>query len=420
MNDSPLYTLRGFRSLHRVTRRLILTRFLRSIAQGAMAVDFTLYLRARDWSAPEVGLLLMAGGLAGAALSLAVGVTSDRTGRKWFLLIYEAGLAAGTALLLVYPEVWILVLTAALFGFGRGANGASGPFAPAEQAWLAQHIPGPRRGTVFSFNAALQFWGMGIGSGLAAVLPHLALQASGLGAYAPLFILNLVVAVINFIQILTIEETREAPHHADRLTDTEVQRERGVAQRENRALTLLTVVNMTNSLGVGLVAPLLPYWFNVHFGVGPAAIGPVYGLTFLLTGLFSLFVGKMTETVGLTKSIILPRLLGVVMMVAIPFAPSFALAAALYVLRSVLNRSSVGARQAFSVGLVRDNRRGFASSLNAVSWNVPAALGPALGGWMIGLGALYWPFLLASGLQLTYIVLFSSLLGRYDTVAQGR
>ena len=35
-------------------------------------------------------------------------------------------------------------------------------------------------------------------------------------------------------------------------------------------------------------------------------------------------------------------------------------------------------------------------------------------------GALYWPFVLASGLQLTYIVLFSSLLGRYETIAQGR
>ncbi len=418
MNDAPLYTVRGFLSLHPATRRLILTRLLRSIAQGALAVDFTLYLRAKAWSAPEIGLLLMAGGLTGAALSLGIGVTSDRMGRKGFLLIYEAGLVVGTALLLLFPFAWTIVLTAALFGFGRGANGASGPFAPAEQAWLAQHVPGARRGAVFSFNAALQFWGMGIGSGLAAVLPRLLPGVTGAAAYVPLFILNLLVAVINFFQILSIKEQREAPTPDQ--TAPEAERERGISRRENRALTLLTIVNMTNSLGVGLVAPLLPYWFNIRFGAGPEVIGPVYGLTFLLTGLSSLYVGKLTETVGLTRSIVLPRLLGVLMMLAMPFMPTFSLAAILYVARSVVNRSSVGARQAFSVGLVRDRRRGFASSLNAVSWNVPAALGPAIGGWLIGLGSLYWPFLLASGLQLAYVILFGSLLGRYDTTAQGR
>ncbi len=379
-------------------------------------MDFTLYLRARGWSAAAVGLLLMAGGLAGAALSLLVGVLSDRVGRRLFLIVYETGLSIGTLAVIALPATWILVATAALFGFGRGANGSSGPFAPAEQAWLAQRVPRERRGTVFSLNAGIQFAGMGMGSLLAAVLPHLVPGAHGSTAYLPLFLLNLLVALVNLWQIWRLREDRPSPGR--RVAAQEADRpsaDDALAHRENRALLLMTLVNMVNSLGVGLVAPLLPYWFAVRFGVGPELIGPVYSLTFFLTGLSSLAVGRLSQRIGLVRSIVLPRLLGVVLLVIIPFAPSFALAAVLYVARSIVNRGSVGARQAFSVGLVRDRRRGLASSLNAVSWNVPAALGPAVAGYLIGLGALFWPFLLAAALQLGYVVLFPTVLGRYET-----
>ncbi|PSR35178.1 MAG: MFS transporter [Sulfobacillus benefaciens] len=409
------YTIAGWKSLDPVARQLIAARFLRSIAQGALGVDFTLYLKIRHWTAPEVGLLLMAGGLSGAVLSLLVGVASDRVGRRVFLLIYELGLMLGTLSIILFPHAWVLVLTAALFGFGRGANGASGPFAPAEQAWLAQSIPSARRGNVFSFNAGLQFWGMGIGSLLAAVLPHLLPGISGPAAYLPLFGLNLLIAIINLLQIWVLHETPPAKTSEKQTTSPhQAQEEARVTRRENLALAWLAVVNMVNSLGVGLVAPLLPYWFNLKFGVGPGAIGPVYALTFFLTGISSLIVGKVSERFGLIRSIVVPRLLGVLLLVAIPFMPGFSFAAVLYVVRSIVNRGSVGARQAFSVGLVRDQRRGLASSLNAVSWSIPAALGPALGGWLIGMGSLVWPFLVASGLQLGYAILFPTIMGKYD------
>ncbi len=411
-SHSP-YSRKGWQSLSHTARQLIMTRFLRSVTQGALAVDFTLYLKSRGWSAPDVGLLLMAGGLAGAALGLLVGIVSDRVGRRLFLVVYEIGLIIATSLIVFFPSAWILVLTAALFGFGRGANGSSGPFAPAEQAWLAQSIPKDRHGTVFSFNAGLQFWGMGIGSILAAVLPHLIPGAKGPSAYLPLFLLNLIVAVINLLQILSIDEP---PKESRKVLETSEQRvmDSYVVRRENHALTLLVIVNMVNALGVGLVAPLLPYWFNVKFGVGPTAIGPVYGLTFFLTGISSVVVGRISERVGLIRSIVLPRIFGVAFLIIIPFMPNFVLAAVLYVARSIVNRSSMGARQAFSVGLVRDQRRGFAGSLNALSWSLPAALGPALGGWLIGMGSLVWPFIAAATLQFGYVILFPALMGRYE------
>jgi MFS family permease len=84
-----------------IARNLMAIRLLRSVAQGALAVDFVLYLRDMHWSAVGIGFLLMASGLVGAGLSLLVGLVSDKRGRKPFLLFYETGLAIGAGLILI-------------------------------------------------------------------------------------------------------------------------------------------------------------------------------------------------------------------------------------------------------------------------------------------------------------------------------
>lgn len=402
-------------------RGLMAVRFLRSVGQGAMAVDFVLFLHAHGWPVVDIGLLLMGGGLAGAVLSLLVGTLSDRTGRRGFLLFYEGGLALGIAALLAAPVPWLIVGLAVAFGFGRGANGASGPFAPAEQAWLARCIPAARRGVFFSINAALVFWGMGLGAAGAGILAR-GLPLPGLSSpYAALFVANGLIALINLGQIASLRERREGRGEREEGPPSlqRLQEDRRVRRGENRALALMVAVNAVNALGIGLIAPLLPYWFNVRFGVGPQDIGPVYAAAFTLTGAASLVVGRWSQRVGVVRAIVVPRLLGVAAFVALAVSPSFPLAAGFYLTRSVVNRGSVGVRQAFSMGLVRDRRRGLASSLNAVSMTVPAALGPAIGGWFLGRGELIWPFVLAALLQSSYLVLFTRVMGRYAATPGG-
>lgn len=414
----PPYTPAGWRQLHPVVRQLVAVRFLRSVAQGALAVDFVLYLRALGWSPAAIGFLLTGGGIVGALLVLAVGPLSDRFGRRPFLLVYEAVAVLGTALVLFVHAAWVVAVVAAILGYGRGANGGAGPFAPAEQAWISQHIAPHRLGQVFSFNSAVTFWGMGMGSALAGLVPAVARLLPGPAAYEPLLGLTLLVAAINLWQIGVIREERvprPIPVPAQGAADDDA----AVHRRENRNLLLLTGINAVNALGISLFGPLLPLWFSIRFGVGPGAIGPVFGLTFLLTGVSSIATGALVDRVGLVAPIVYVRLVGVILLALLPLMPSYGWAAGLYVLRSVLNRGSVGARQAFGVGLVRPHRRGLASSLSGLSMRGPSAIGPGIGGWMLNAGALDLPLFLAAGLQLTYVVLFALAFGRQAGAARG-
>ncbi len=405
------------------------TRTLRSVAQGALATDFVLYLRAMHWPAAAIGALLGAAQLAGGALGLGVGPLSDRLGRRPLLLVYQIGLALCTGLVLLDPRGTVLVAGALLFGYGLGANGAAGPFSPAEQAWLARHVPAVERGSVFSLNAALGFCGMGAGSILAGLVPLWARWLPGPAAFSPLFWLTLAVAAANWWQIARLPEARgdEGPTAGRAAPPGPSSGGAGggadapaVRREENRALALLSAVNAVNALGIGIFAPLLPYWFAARYGVGAGAVGSVFAVTFFLTAAASVATGELVARIGLVRSIVALRFVGVALLAAMPFMPHFSWAAALYVVRSVLNRGSVGARQAFGVGLVGDRRRGLASSLNNVSWSLPAAAGPALSGWLMALGSLDLPFYLAAALQLAYAVLFGTVMRRYDVPAAGR
>ena len=392
----------AWRELHPVTRRLIAARAVRSLGQGALTVDFVLFLGALGWSAGAIGALVGASSLAGAALSLAAGALTDRLGRRPFLLGFQIAIAVLTLGVLVNPAPWLLVVATVLCGYGRGGGGSAGPFAPAERAWLAQNVPAAQRGRTFSLNSAAGFVGMGLGALLGSAVPLLQHWLPGAAAYRALFALVAAAAVVNYGQLVGVREERPA------VAPKPAEAERTVRRRENRAVGALMGVSAVSALGRAVYGPLLPYWFAVRFGAGPASIGPIYAAGFLLATLSALGTGELATRLGLVRSIVAVRLISIATLVAMPLMPAFGWAAALYMLRSVLGRGVSGARQAFTVSLVRDRRRGLASGLSTAARRVPASVGPAIGGWLMGLGELDLPFYIGAAIQLIYAGLFAT------------
>jgi MFS family permease len=382
------------------------------MGQGILVVDLTLYLMALGWNGFHIGLVLSAAGLTGAVLGLFVGIASDRIRRKPFLLIYEGIVILSSFALLLTHQSLLLATAIVAAGFGRGANGAAGPFSPVEQAWLAENVTPSRRGVIYSANTGFGFFGMGIGA-LLAMMPefinhwmnvsqtnHL-LQAE---AFRPLFVILPITSIINFILITKTDESYQGTKKAKKgMIDVE---ELTILREENKKLKGLFFLNSFNGLAIGLTGPLISYWFATKFGVGPASIAPIMAATFFITGFASLFTGKISQKAGIVTSIVWTRSIGLLLLVLLPLSPYFWLASVIYVLRSALNRGSIGNRQALTIGLVRDKRRGFATSLNAVSSQLPQSFGPSISGFLFNLGELQIPFYAGAVLQGIYLVLY--------------
>lgn len=170
-------------------------------------------------------------------------------------------------------------------------------------------------------------------------------------------------------------------------------------------------------MAIGLTGPLISYWFAMRFHIGPSVIGPVMAATFSATALSAIITARLTQRVGLVRSVVWGRTGGLLLLVLMPIMPLYTLAALAYLLRSALNRGTMGARQALVVSVVRDERRGFAASMNALFMQAPMSLGPTFAGAMIGAGWFITPFYVAAALQGLYVFLYGRAFAPFEQSA---
>lgn len=387
-------------------------RLARSVGQGALVVDFALYLHALHWSAIHIGSLYSVSLLVGALATLLVGPLSDRFGARQFLLGYE-GLqivAAAIALSTTTP-IW-LALAAIIGAFGRGANGGAGPFAPAEQSWMSRSVRDDAWSRIFHINTSVGLFGMTVGA-LLATLPGLWAEIlPGPEAYRPLFV---IVLVGSFFCLLFLQKAEEAPttglEPVQQTSATLEHRTPHMDDAKNvsplwKTLLRFGSINALNGLGIGMVGPLMAYWFHLRFGVGPAAIGGAMALAFFSAAIMSLLGLQLIKRFGMVGTVMRMRLLGLVLLLVLPFVPIFWLAVLIYVARAALNQGSIGSRQALFLGLVEKNKRGLAATVNSLSIQAPRALGPTIAGLFFEAEMLVTPFLIAGVLQGAYLIFF--------------
>ncbi|MGC8521695.1 MAG: MFS transporter [Steroidobacteraceae bacterium] len=391
-------------------RCLLAARATRSIGQGATVASFSLYLHALGFGGTAIGVILMAGLAFGALLTLIIGPLSDRLSRRRLLIGYELAAAAAALAAIVTPNEAVLIAAATLAGFGRGANGAAGPFSPVEQAWLAREVEGDARRRALSHNATLGFLGMGAGALLVAVPPLLGFGYPALESFRILFTLPLAGSLASLALIAWTRESstpRAAPAH-DHRTEARIKRD------ENRRIGKLALTGAINGLAIGIIGPLIAYWFLRRYAHGPAAIGPALAAGFALAALGAMLASWLGRRVGPVRAVIAMRIVGLALLLGIPFSPDFALAATLYALRGIFNRGTAGVRQAVAASLTRAERRGVAASVQNLSVQIPRSIGPVLGGWLIHRGDFTAPFLIAAALQGLYIVLYQRFFGSLD------
>ncbi len=397
-------------------RLLLGARAARSIGQGVTVASFTLYLHALGYDGAAIGTVLMAGLTFGAVLTAVVGPLSDHRGRRGMLLVYELAAAAAALAVMLTENRDVLIVAATIAGFGRGANGAAGPFAPVEQAWLARELENDARRRALSLNATLGFAGMAFGAALVALPPLLGHGFADAESYRLLFLVPLVGSLAAIGLITFADEARTA-----RPAPASLQRPSAgadVARQENRQLRRLAIANAINGLAIGIIGPLIALWFAQRFAEGPASVGPALAVTFVLGAAGSVVNSRLSARLGAVRSVLWMRAIGILLLVATPFAPVFGVAVALYGLRAACNQGTAGARQAVAADLTRAERRGLAASVQALSLQIPRAAGPILGGWLIHAGLFVTPFLIAAALQVVYLFLYGRFFAALDRRAE--
>lgn len=307
-------------------RRLIyLATFLRALATGLMGVLLGLYLARLSYSPGEIGLTVSAG-LVGATLAvLLVTLSADRVGRRRILLVLSLLSAAGALGALLF-DTFGAILAVAFIGMINGHGRDRGAALVLEQAMLPATTEDAGRTHVFAWYNLLQDVGHGLGAALAAMPDWLA--ASGMDRMAAFQITLGVYGLLHLMQAALV--TRLSP-----ATETTRQHERlRLSPTTRQRLTRISALFAIDSLAGGFVgSALLAYYFHTRFGASDTAIAALFVLARCLNALSHLAAAWLARRIGLVNTMVFTHIPSSLLLMSVPIAPDFAVAALLFLLR---------------------------------------------------------------------------------------
>ena len=380
-------------------RRLVLAAaFVRALATGMIGVLVGVYLAKLGLEPAAIGLVVGAG-LAGAALAtLVVTLLGDRAGRRRSLLaLAVVGAAGGLGLALAATPLVIGLV--AFVGMVNGMGRDRGAALVLEQAILPATVADAERTRSFAWYNVLQDAGHALG-GLLAGLPvvlrwgfALGEEASLRGAVGVYVLLVLAGGALYLGLSPGVEEHRSAPRA--RLTPA-----------SRRVLRRITALFALDSLGGGfLTTALVSLFFYERFGVDEAALAPLFFLSRAANALSHVAAAWLAARIGLVNTMVFTHIPSSLLLVTVAVAPSFPIAAALFLLREGLVEMDVPTRQSYVMALVRPEERTVASGVTNLVRTGAWAVAPTFAGlFMQGL-ALGTPLVLGAGMKIAYDVL---------------
>ena len=379
-------------------RLLLTTRALRGLADGAVSVLLPGYLTAIGFSPLRVGAIVFGTLLGSAALTLWVGLATDRLGRRRVLL------AACVLMLLtgigfaVTTSFWPLFVVAVVGTLNPSAGDVS-LFLPVEQAALAEAAEARDLTAMFAlYNVAGAMAGAfgALASGVPAILATRHQWAlapalrSGFVAYS-----ILAVIAFSFYRRLSpdIEVERQPVNRAP------LEKSRAIVYR-------LSALFSIDSFGGGFVIQsLLALWLFRRFNLSVQMAGAFFFAAGLL-GSFSQFISvALAARFGRINTMVFSHLPSNVMLIVAALMPTPALAMGLLLLRSSMSQMDVPARQSYVMAVVPPEERAAAATVTNVPRSLASALAPLPAGAMLNHSSFGWPLICAGALKTLYDIL---------------
>ncbi len=380
-------------------RLLYAAGFLRALATGVVGVLIGIDLARRGFDTAEIGLVVGAG-LSGAALAaLVVTLLGDRLGRRP-VLVSVALLGAAGGLAIATTTEFSAVLASAFVGMVNGMGRDRGAALILDQAILAATAGDADRTNAFAWYNVLQDAGHALGAliaGAPALLRRFAGVDEGTGGRATLIAYAGVFLVTAFCYARLSPSAGEPAIAHRRLR---------VSPDSRRILWKISALFAVDSLGGGfLTAALLSFFFFERFGISEAAVGALFFGARLANAASHLGAAWLARRIGLVNTMVFTHIPSSLLLVTVAIAPSFPVAAALFLLREGLVEMDVPTRQSYVMAVVRPEERTFASGVTHLVRLGAWAIAPAFAGLLMRGTSMATPLLIGAGMKIAYDLL---------------
>jgi MFS family permease len=170
-------------------------------------------------------------------------------------------------------------------------------------------------------------------------------------------------------------------------------------------LRLSSLFGLDSLAGGFLTTSLLTYFFFERFGAPAPAIAALFFFARLANAASHLAAAWLAARIGLVNTMVFTHVPSSLLLVTVAFAPSFPIAAALFLLREGLVEMDVPTRSSYVLAVVEPGERTFASGVTNLVRLGGWAAAPVLAGSLMAPGSLYLPLVIGAVMKITYDLL---------------
>jgi MFS family permease len=378
--------------------RLYCAASLRAVATGMIPILVAAYLKELHYSPGQIGSIISAG-LAGiACATLAATLFGDRLGRRRFLIGVSCLAFLGTALF-VLSAAPIAIVAAAFVGMMNGMGRDRGGAAVVEEALLPATTADADRTRAFAWYNVLLSTGNALGAALAG-LPFLIRSAIATSEAASIRLSLMVYGVLVFLPALFYAGL-SVPESDERRTVR-----KPTTPETRRILTRISLLFLLDSLGGGFLAgAILAFFFFERFNAGPEVVGLLFFVARIANALSNFGAAWLAKRFGLVNTMVFTHIPASLFLLAVPFAPTFTVAAVFFLLRELLVEMDVPTRSSYVMAVVRPDERTLASGVTQLVRMCGWAMGPIAAGMLMQAGSLAAPLFVGAAIKIVYDLL---------------
>jgi len=426
------------------TYMLLLSRFFRMVAYGAIALVLALYLEELDISDTQIGLFMTLTLLGDVLISLILTVVADGMGRRLTLFIGALLMVASGVVFALATNYWVL-LAAAVFGVISPSGNEIGPFRAIEESTLA-HLSQPEaRSDIFAWYVVIATIGTAAGLGIGGIIvehyQHVP-DWTRLDAYRTLFWMYAGLGVIKALMTVLMSQRCEAdvkeinPSGIEReplLNGHAEERSRispddsdngpkttrksllgGISKKSRMTFIRLGLLFALDAFSSGMVPySLINLFMDRKHHMPKDRLGAVMSATWFASSISNIFASAIAKRLGLIPTMVFTHLPSAAFLALIPIPSSLVLCICFLVGRATLNSIDQAPRSAFvSAAFSAEERTRVMGAFNVLK-TLSKSGGPLVTGVLAGEDRFWIAFVVAGILQASYDIGLLTMFANY-------
>ncbi len=358
-------------------RLFLLATIIDGTIYSAWSLFFNFFILSRGYDQTFLGMVNAAPSFAALVLGIPLGMLSDRLGRRRAMLLGLLIYSLGALGQLLAPGRSLLLLASLTAGTGNTLYYLS------QAPFMMKASTPQNRAMLFSLNFGLITLAGALGSILAGSLPPmlaavLQVAEKHVSVYQTILFGAVAIGSLSLIPIFLIREPADPQP-----TAFGVQPEKqSIFKVLLRPVVLkLFIPNILIGLGAAILIPYQNIFFDGRFGTSASALGQLFGVSALLTGIGSV-IGPILERPlgGKIRTVVLTQAGSLAFLLLMGFSPYFSLAVVGFLVRAMLMNMASPLYTAFSMEQIEPHDQGAVNSLLNISWTAGWAVGPIISG----------------------------------------